>query len=668
MKKFLVALFLLGTSLFSNAEIVTLPIPGAPGLSITAGTGVNALPLTDIRTNPAATNVTMGDDEVRNIPLGFNFPFWGQSFNNSWMSSNGFVAFQPSLGHGCCSGVNLTTETNPAYNYTIFGVHSDLYAHPGTGSNWYLRETNSMTYGWYNVSQCCNADGGNSFEIKINSAGVVDTRIAGAFVQWNATTSGMTGDLSRGEYFQAYHGQGINIPMGSGGVSWNTAGGFTGTDACITNPLSSPSCSGYAAAYLTQQCNISALYDPSCPGYAAANFTLQCSLDPLYNEQCPGYADAHLTQQCSLNPLYSNRCSGYQQAYYNQQCDANPLYDVNCPGYAAAYLDYQCSLSPLYSTTCLGYEQAYFNQQCSLNPLYSRSCPGYESAYFTQQCTANQLYSTSCPGYAEAYFAQQCSLNGLYSTTCPNYATAYATQQALRQAQTSTQSNTTTTTTTASNTTSTTTPTISTDSSGTVTTAVAVVADPVVNQAVTTTATSASPAQAATATVPLVQPTSSPAAETKVAAAVEPKQEQKTEEKKSDASTSSVSSTSTASNTSTETKPAAPTARQELQARREAAAKAQAVERGKNLANEMGKVADIETQKQVQNVVIAAMGFTPGFDAYGQVVMKDVIGYKPFVVYANQKNVDNKRLSWGLMGPSDKLHNELVDSQYNRGN
>ena len=96
----------------------------------------------------------------------------------------------------------------------------------------------------------------------------------------------------------------------------------------------------------------------------------------------------------------------------------------------------------------------------------------------------------------------------------------------------------------------------------------------------------------------------------------------------------------------------------------EAAAKKDAVEKGKNLANEMGKAADMESQKQVQNVVIQAMGFTPGFDAYGKTIVPDVVGYRPFTVYNNQKNVDNRRLGLGLYGPSDRLHNDLVDSQY----
>jgi hypothetical protein len=105
------------------------------------------------------------------------------------------------------------------------------------------------------------------------------------------------------------------------------------------------------------------------------------------------------------------------------------------------------------------------------------------------------------------------------------------------------------------------------------------------------------------------------------------------------------------------------TARQELQERRQEAAKAKAVEQGKDLANNMGKAADMEQQKQIQNVVIQAMGFTPGFDAY-KVTIPDVAGYKPYSVYGNQRNVDNRRLGYGLFSPTDNLHKEMINSQY----
>ena len=104
-------------------------------------------------------------------------------------------------------------------------------------------------------------------------------------------------------------------------------------DLCQSNPLSSPSCPGYAAAYQTQQCSINPLFDPSCPGYTLA----QCNINPLSSQICPGYQAAYLAQQCSLNSLYDSSCPGYATAYFNQQCSLNPLYDRSCSGYASAY-------------------------------------------------------------------------------------------------------------------------------------------------------------------------------------------------------------------------------------------------------------------------------------------------------------------------------------------
>lgn len=326
-----------------------------------------------------------------------------------------------------------------------------------------------------------------------------------------------------------------------------------------------------------------------------------CMTDPLSSPSCPGYTQA----MCSSNPLFSQSCPGYTQA----MCSSNSLFDPSCPGYAAAYLTYQCSTNPLYATTCAGYDQAYFNQQCSISPLYSQSCDGYGRAYYNQQCNLNPLYDVNCPGYAQAYAIK--------------YVVVKPTQTEVVNV------NTTSTNDVANSTT-------------------AVVSDPVVNQTITTTTTSVSPATSATAVVPLVSSTSSASTSTGV----------------SNVSTSSVSTPTTTTVTSSETKPSAPTTRQELQAKRQAAARAEAIEKGKNLANEMGKVSDMESQKQVQNVVIQAMGFTPGFDTYGKVMVPDAIGYKPFTIYNKQFNVDNAKLGRRMYGPSDALHTEMVNMQW----
>lgn len=369
MPRILLAVWLFWTAL-AQAQLVTVPIPGAPGLSVTVATGTAAQPLSMISGSPNAVNVTMADDDYRAIPLQFTFPFFGQNFTQSWMHSNGVVSFQsPQVtGNFCCVGENLTTTTNPALNYAIMPLWTDLIANT-VGSHWYLSRPNDMTYAWYNVSQY-GTQNTSSFEVRIDRQGLVDVRLQGALITASPVTLGMTGNLSQGQYFQHYHGVGFTTQS----LQWSALAGTTAAvDPCVANPLSSPTCPNYAAAYLTQQCTISALYDPTCPGYQQAYFTYQCSINPLYSELCPGYAQAYFTQQCTANPLYDAKCPGYAQAYYNQQCSLNPLYDSGCTGYA----------------------QAYFDQQCSLNGLYDRNCPNYATAYATKMLLNNQTVTNT---------------------------------------------------------------------------------------------------------------------------------------------------------------------------------------------------------------------------------------------------------------------------------
>jgi hypothetical protein len=575
MKKILATLLFV-VSAFCQAQIVTVPIPGTPGLSVTVGTGVNALPLQDIRNNPNAVNITTSDDWYNEVPLGFTFPFFGQNFTTSWAATNGYVTFQnpqtSGLWGGCCSGIDLRNTTNPRYNYTIYGLHTDLYSWNGQ-NQYYLQEGNSMTYGWYNLSQCCSSQGGNSFEIKINSSGLIDTRIAGAMVSWNAVTSGFAGDLSKGEYYQHYHGQGLNITPGSSAIfSWQALGGTgQGVDQCTINPLYNSSCPGYAEAYRAQQCTISALYDPSCPGYQQAYFDQQCSVNSLYNQNCPGY----------------------QQAYFSQQCTANPLYNSNCPGYATAY----------------------FNQQCSLSALYSPNCPGYDVAY-------------------QAFLrAQACQANPQSSPTCSGYVVPVVSS-----------------------------PTTTTTTSSTSSNIPQLVSDPIVNQTITTTSTSTAPTAPAAA-VQLTTPSSSQ--QTTSALVVESVQTQSSTSSNSSSSSSSSSTTTSSSSTSSSTTTSTP--RQTMQQARVEAARKEAISKGTEAVKESGEAKSMNAQVATQGLVIAAMGFNPSFDAYNSVVMRDVSFYKPYTIYGNQKTIDNRSASRGLFGATDRLHNEMTQSQYQLG-
>ena len=607
--------------------------------------------------NGYRTYYNMTDDGWAQVNLPFAFPYYGFNFTTSYMFTNGVIGFlNPNNAPGgyCCDGVDLHQQRfvgSSPWNFAIYALNTDLY--PGTNSTFYTERINNGTgirYHWNRVNEI-GTDLENTFRVELRNTGYIGITYDQVNLSpWRNPLIGIAGDTYQRGYSQYYFGPASSMPNLAGSTI-----NFTGTeitDICSTNPLLNAQCPGYAQAYLNQQCSISPLYNSQCPGYAQAFFTQQCSLNALYDVNCPGYATAYYNFQCSADPLYHTGCPGYEQAYFTQQCNSNPLYSVNCSGYATAYFNQQCSLNPLYDSRCSGYADAYYVQQCTANPLYDVGCTGYQTAYFNQQCSLNPLYNNQCPGYQTAFFNQQCTANALYDKTCPGYAEAYALKYVV---------NSPTNTTTNNAPASTTTIVLAQANNDPVAQAAPVISDPVINNVVTTRSTATNSEASPAAAVRLTQP--APAATTAVTAAVasqEKKEEKKAEEKKSESS----SSTTASAPSSTDNKNEPKSNRQALAERRLEAARAQAVEQGKNLANKMGEAATMEAQVAVQNVVIQAMGFTPGFETYGRATLPDAQGYRPFEIYPGQRNIDSPA-GRRLMTGSDRLHSEMIDQQYN---
>ena len=64
-------------------------------------------------------------------------------------------------------------------------------------------------------------------------------------------------------------------------------------------------------------------------------------------------------------------------------------------------------------------------------------------------------------------------------------------------------------------------------------------------------------------------------------------------------------------------------------------------------------------------VDVAAMAQIPkGYEAYSLVALRDAPFYKPETIYKNNRTVDNARLLRGLTGGSDTKHQDMVNSQY----
>ena len=165
--------------------------------------------------------------------------------------------------------------------------------------------------------------------------------ILGYNYSWDYLNQGFSrGSLTANVNFAATNGTSLyskNWTLGSTGSNFET---ISGTET-FTNPgLLASAISNFRLSFTGKDDRFWAgYYGPQVRNPSLSlNYTFDaCSSDPLSSPSCPGYAQAYHDKQCSINPLFASDCPGYTVAYKQQQCSINPLYDISCPGYQQAY-------------------------------------------------------------------------------------------------------------------------------------------------------------------------------------------------------------------------------------------------------------------------------------------------------------------------------------------
>ncbi len=148
--------------LFSPVNVFAVDFPGPDSFGYT-GTSI-PLNLRDISSTGTNVGLDSVDDSTTIVPIGFSFEFYGVSYTQIQISSNGFITFSPG-GSECCNGESIPNSNTP--NNYIAGWWTDL--HPGSGGiiRTQLIGTpgdREFVIGFYDVSFCCDDDI-NTFEI-----------------------------------------------------------------------------------------------------------------------------------------------------------------------------------------------------------------------------------------------------------------------------------------------------------------------------------------------------------------------------------------------------------------------------------------------------------------------------------------------------------------------
>jgi len=256
----------------------------------------------------------ISDDGFVEVPLQFVFPYYGQLFTNSWMFDNGVVGFYSPF-NGYTGGQNFfsqpfSSNMGSQFNYMIAPLWTDLINYNGSFTT--QGDSTFQRYNWNNISQWGYPENLNSFSLEITPSGSIDVQYGQINISGYPVSVGTTGDLSQGEFEQIFYAD-SGEPVSTNSIAnWNT---YTEADPCSADPLSSPQCPGYDTAYYEQQCSFDPLYDSQCTGYESAYLEQQCAADPLHSSQCPGYETAYFDQQCSIDPLYNSQCPGYEVAF-----------------------------------------------------------------------------------------------------------------------------------------------------------------------------------------------------------------------------------------------------------------------------------------------------------------------------------------------------------------
>lgn len=147
------------------------------------------------------TPLNGGDDSTRLVQLGFPFQYFGQTFNQAWVSSNGFISFAD-IGNRCCNGEPIEQAPRNA----IYGLWTDLVS----GGNPYFRtDANAAIFGWYNTYEY-GSGLTNTFEIAIYPDGKIQWNYGDVNNQWHVVTAGLTGPTST-DSFSILYGQNVNL-------------------------------------------------------------------------------------------------------------------------------------------------------------------------------------------------------------------------------------------------------------------------------------------------------------------------------------------------------------------------------------------------------------------------------------------------------------------------
>ncbi len=375
----------------------------------------------------AGTSVPLSDDQVSGaIPVGFDFNFFGNSYSQLFISSNGFVTFSSGQSSGCCSGGLL--PSNDGVNNIVAWDWNDLYP-PSTGTISYqtvgTAPNRRMIINYNTLSHCCGSDGSNTGQIKLfEGSNIIQLHVTSTTDDGSVATQGI--ENSGGTVGYAVTGRNSQNWSTSNNFVEFVPAGICAASTIVVNGTSTSTqtqtaCGNYNWSVNGSNYTTSGTYTHTIPG---GNVNGCDSIIQL---------DLTITMPTSSTSS-ATACSNYTWAQNGMTYSTSGLYydtltnAVGCDSIIELDLTITMpSSSTSSATACSNYTWAQNGMTYSTSGLYYDTIPnamGCDSIIeldLTITSPSSSMSSvTACSNYTWAQNGQTYATSGVYYDTIPN--------------------------------------------------------------------------------------------------------------------------------------------------------------------------------------------------------------------------------------------------------
>lgn len=272
-------------------------------------------PIWDLRNFSGATDMSAQDDGTsQGFDLGFEFKFFGETFDKAYMASNGcLILGQLAIGNNWEKNCTQYEPSEaPNTNYTLYPFWTDLIM-GGNSSMLAQQFDDKVIFGWYEMLEYYREDSKNTFEMWLYPNNSYEARYSELDIKDHDVFIGIQGNENERETYY-FH------------------------DKCFTGQVNSKEC-------VSQDWNDTAInFDLENNGSILVGEAQDCS-DPLVSNICPGYWDAYDDLQCNLDSQYGPFCLGYKQeesvAYFQEEEQFDYGYEEEQFGYEEDQFGYE---------------------------------------------------------------------------------------------------------------------------------------------------------------------------------------------------------------------------------------------------------------------------------------------------------------------------------------